>query len=221
VREINLDNIQPWLDATECHFLYTPQLIAEVGRLPKSATQADGLDGVRLLAMATVLKLWTPRPLRSWAHFRKILTKFRKSAGRTNAPFGPAPTAGTLGEIELLRDAEEMCAEGRALHHCLGLGEHVLRVLAADSFYYRVLQPQRGTVEITREFGGPWQMGQFRWVENEFPDSDSIAALDLRLKDLVGADYRLGAEGRAAAEWAVRAREAPTPPVGKGAAAAA
>lgn len=89
------------------------------------------------------------------------------------ATFPPPPLPGSATIIPLAT-FQELEAEGKAQRHCAG--SYVYSVRAGCHYFYRVLAPQRGTLEIELSSGRP-ELGQFRLAGNRAPSPDAVKAV--------------------------------------------
>ncbi len=86
-------------------------------------------------------------------------------------PF-PAPFLEGDADIIPIRNAEDLLLEGRLMQHCVGA--YVSDVLSGECFVYRVLRPERGTLEVKRG-GTPsdFYVNQFKLSHNREPSQES------------------------------------------------
>ena len=92
--------------------------------------------------------------------------------GTTDLP--PAPRAGT-STIEHVATAAELIDEGRAMHHCVA--SYASSIFAGESAIYRVLAPQRATLEL-RRIAGRLVAHQLRGACNAEVDDETRAVVD-------------------------------------------
>jgi hypothetical protein len=71
--------------------------------------------------------------------------------------FPPPPFEGTQ-TIQPIRDDHALDQEGHEMHHCAGIYSKHLR--AGNRAFYRVLAPERATLELQRSHGGTWRISQ-------------------------------------------------------------
>jgi hypothetical protein len=76
----------------------------------------------------------------------------------------PSPPIEGTDEILPLSTCEELVGEGYQMHHCAGgLGPSIKR---GGYYLYKILQPERATLSIKREEGGPWKICQLKGKHN-------------------------------------------------------
>jgi len=88
--------------------------------------------------------------------------------------FPPPPFAGTL-DIVPLRTVEELIDEGDAQHHCIG--SYVSNVMLGDSYVYRVMKPERATLQLRRD-GKQWIINQLRLACNAWVSEATMKKVD-------------------------------------------
>lgn len=102
----------------------------------------------------------------------------RLNGTRPNTDFPPPPVPGTA-LIQPLCDEEALHEEGRAMEHCVGtLG---VNVRAGQAYFYRVLAPERATLEISVDFGAP-RISRLLLKANQVPGPATRAAVDAWLR---------------------------------------
>ena len=177
------------LGAAEYRELCTPKLIEDCTKLTMAQSdRVGGADGLRLLTEAARFGLWRMRPLQSYRHYEKQVTRIRRAIGPHHYPLPAPPSTGNEHVIPL-RSATDMVAEGRELHHCLGGIGYLLEALAGRRYYFRVLQPRRGTIELRRKKDGRWRLGEFRWMHDEKPNLGEVITMDRCLHELIKDRY--------------------------------
>lgn len=82
----------------------------------------------------------------------------------------PDPPFADTDDIKAIRTPGELFTEGRDMHHCVAA--YAQEVLTGQCYIYRVLQPDRATLELRMETG-QWQIGQFKLANNEEPCQES------------------------------------------------
>ena len=92
---------------------------------------------------------------------------------RGTATFPPAPVPGT-DAIVYLGTASELLLEGREMHHCVG--SYVRDCLDGDAFIYKVLAPERATLEVRVREGRPF-IRQLKLLRNVSPAETTWAAV--------------------------------------------
>lgn len=78
----------------------------------------------------------------------------------------PEPPFPDSKNIVAIKTSDELMEEGRNMNHCVGA--YATDVLAGQCYIYRVLRPERATLELRAE-NGIWQMGQFKLKNNAKP----------------------------------------------------
>lgn len=82
---------------------------------------------------------------------------------------GPPPLPGTAS-IRPIRTVEELREEGRLMEHCVG--SYVNSVANGDSYIYKVLRPQRATLQI--RINPRLELGQCKLKNNNEPSSRTL-----------------------------------------------
>ncbi len=83
---------------------------------------------------------------------------------RTRDVFPPPPFPGLKdGSITPITSASDLDKEGMAMHHCVAA--YAPLVQTGSLYIYRVLRPQRATVELHMD-GREWQLGQVKGRDN-------------------------------------------------------
>jgi hypothetical protein len=93
---------------------------------------------------------------------REMILRFKKI-------FPEPPIPGNL-KIQPIRNEGELLLEGRLMHHCVG--GYSSKIYNGQSYIYRVLKPQRATLEI-RGSGMSVHMGQFKLTHNQAPSEEA------------------------------------------------
>ena len=88
--------------------------------------------------------------------------------------FPAAPIKGNDTIIQI-RNEEDLMAEGRLMHHCIG--GYADRLRQRKCYIFRVLTPQRATLEI-RGQGRRIGIGSFKLANNQTPSEESCNAVD-------------------------------------------
>jgi len=84
-----------------------------------------------------------------------------------NIEFPQPPIPGVDGIIEPIKNVKELFDEGEEMMHCVH--SYYDRILEGRSFCYRVLYPERCTLEICPSPSGFWMINQIRKKRNEKP----------------------------------------------------
>ncbi|NEX23067.1 hypothetical protein G3480_22675 [Thiorhodococcus mannitoliphagus] len=99
------------------------------------------------------------------------------TAGRNLFPAPPIPGNAVIHPI---LTEEDLRAEGVLMNHCVA--SYAARVRRGESYLYRLLQPQRATIEI-RLTGSKPVIGQFKLAHNQAPDDASRAVVHQWLRE--------------------------------------
>jgi hypothetical protein len=91
----------------------------------------------------------------------------------TRTEFPPPPLPGT-DTIVPITTVAELDAEGRSQHHCVA--GYAASVLAGDRYIYRVLAPERATLEIGLDGGAP-VLRQLNLSHNRMPSAATVTAV--------------------------------------------
>ncbi len=92
--------------------------------------------------------------------------------------FPPPPVPGT-DKIHPITSLEDLQAEGRLMHHCITVYQP--KILARESYIYRMLEPERATIELRIE-GNAITVGQISLAYNALP-SDATKEAVLAWRD--------------------------------------
>lgn len=87
--------------------------------------------------------------------------------------FPPPPVPGN-DEIHPITSLEDLQAEGRLMHHCITIYQP--KILARESYIYRMLVPERATIELKIE-GNMIRVGQISLAYNAIPSDSTQAAV--------------------------------------------
>lgn len=85
-------------------------------------------------------------------------------AAMRHRPFPPPPIPG-VREIVPIANLEDLCAEGRVQHNCVG--SYGGRVRKGKTYIYRVLYPERATLSIIKGADGCWHRDQLKKARND------------------------------------------------------
>jgi hypothetical protein len=121
-----------------------------IENLPAVLNQAKSLD-----ALLNIHDRWMER-----LHRKEIII----SKGET---FRKPPIPGN-DDIFPVLTFEDLLAEGKLMHHCVG--GYVNKINSGSTYIYRVLRPERATLEITGH-GRHARIGEFRKLYNQSPSS--------------------------------------------------
>lgn len=114
------------------------------------------------------------------AHLRMI-RRFNNSGKLTKmdvVEFPVSPLGDKEGLVQI-KDSHELIAEGKLMHHCVG--GYQGQAEKGQCYFYRVMSPERGTLQI-RFIGGKPSIIQFRLACNKKPSGASLA----RVMQLLG-----------------------------------
>ena len=87
--------------------------------------------------------------------------------------FRPPPIPGNKTIYPILT-FEDLLAEGKLMHHCVG--GYVNKINSGTSYIYRVLQPERATLEIIGQ-GRHTRIGEFRRLYNQSPSNKTYLSV--------------------------------------------
>jgi hypothetical protein len=96
----------------------------------------------------------------------------RKNQEMWSIPFPEPPFSGN-GNISPVTTAIELYREGKAMHHCVAT--YCDTVFRGESFFYRIISPERATMEIVR-CGKDWQVGRIKLICNADPSEKTWTA---------------------------------------------
>jgi hypothetical protein len=96
--------------------------------------------------------------------------------------FPPPPLLGTTA-IQPIERADDLAEEGRLMQHCVAT--YARRVRDHRCYIYRMLEPERATIEIVLDRGEPL-IGQFKLAGNREPGSAAWAAVYAWLESAKG-----------------------------------
>lgn len=88
-------------------------------------------------------------------------------------PPPPLPGTDTIFPVDTVR---ELLIEGKIMHHCVG--GYVAKVRAGGCYIYRMLEPERVTIELTQDAKGRWQPAQVKSYCNSQPAKTAFMALE-------------------------------------------
>lgn len=89
-----------------------------------------------------------------------LIGAFHLKFGTTR--FGPPPISGNTSIIPI-ETIDDLYAEAEIMHHCIA--EYGERIMRGECYVYRILSPERATVELVGSEGW-WRIGQLRGVYN-------------------------------------------------------
>ena len=99
----------------------------------------------------------------------------RERPKKKNSPdiFPKAPIEGN-DKIIQIRETVTLMEEGQEMHHCVG--GYVKKIKMGKCFIFKVLQPERATLEIKQTAHGI-RIGQFKCAYNKTPSDDSFKVI--------------------------------------------
>jgi hypothetical protein len=97
------------------------------------------------------------------ARQREEQARRRECARLLTLPFPPPPVPGTPNIVPLT-SAADLRREGSAQKNCVA--SYLSKVMRGDAYIYRVLEPERATLEIVRSRQGPWMRGLLKARSN-------------------------------------------------------
>ncbi len=130
--------------------IYHMGSVLNIENLPTVLNQTKSVD-----AMQKIHDRWMER-----LHRKETIISTGKS-------FRQPPIPGNENIFPVLT-FEDLLAEGKLMHHCVG--GYVNKINSGDSYIYRVLQPERATLEIIGH-GRNARIGEFRRLYNQSPSN--------------------------------------------------
>lgn len=88
----------------------------------------------------------------------------------------PKPPIPGTDTILPLNTALKIQKEGEHQHNCVG--SYAPRVAQGGLYLYKVTAPERATLEIVRDAGGTWRMGELRRERNQDVRHDTVRAVE-------------------------------------------
>jgi hypothetical protein len=138
--DISVDRIQPlWQD--------TMRLAEQLGHDPARVQQCEHRAEIVQLHDA-----WT-----------RELNSRPAPTNRPRRQFPDPPFPGN-DQIQPITDSDALRQEGREVHHCVGI--YASRIISGRVAIYRVLQPERATLELVFHAGREWRVGQLVGFQN-------------------------------------------------------
>ncbi|RJP47878.1 MAG: hypothetical protein C4548_00095 [Desulfobacteraceae bacterium] len=98
----------------------------------------------------------------------------------SHAPLFPDPPIPGNLNIQPIMTEDELLQEGRIMRHCVG--GYKSKVREGSSYIYRVIKPERATLEI-RKNGRSLSIGQFKLADNQKPSEASKAEVIRWIED--------------------------------------
>jgi len=115
--------------------------------------------------------------------------KLKKESARfENPPITPTDT------IQALRTPDELRAEGKQQHNCVGT--YCSKIHDGNNYIYRVLAPERATLSIVKGPGG-WRIEELKTACNMVAKEATYRAV----KDWLSTGHRLGFESEYSYVW--------------------
>lgn len=160
-----------------------PTLLAEVasrkserGQSPTSARLAETLYYARMYEPDRTYRFRSMEQLRR-IHLRMIQTYIVPALELPeNQVFPRPPVPGIPGEIIPLRSVVELEREGLRQKNCVA--SYAARVLAGLEYIYRVEQPERATLSLTKGYGGTWKVAELKASCNRPVRASTVAAVN-------------------------------------------
>lgn len=152
-----------------------PSLIAEVSRnagdrySPESATLIRDTLGMAYDDLPRFRNLRTLREAHDTLTTEAITLA---PAQGPNQKFPRPPVKGLAGSIVPIQSAADLIQEGIEQRNCVA--SYAGRVLSRESYIYRILTPERATLELVRMNGRRWQLGEFKAAGNSLPSQATI-----------------------------------------------
>lgn len=133
--------------------------------------------------LARVMRVAAPSPrlknIQSFAelkHFHDALAEQLNQRRKTEIearykkPFPLAPFSGNQ-DIQPINSIGDLLDEGVVMHHCVG--SYVERILENRCYIFKVLAPERATLEILRTPDGKYRIGQLKRACNARPSAET------------------------------------------------
>lgn len=162
----------------------TPQLLESVSRSGKDLCYSS-IDTVLMNFVLTHRELDPDRRVPRFEHrdqlqhqLHVIETRYADIRNRKlmdKTPFEFPPPIPQTDTIVALTSPYEVTEEGRKQHHCVAC--HGESVKKGDTYIYRVLEPERATLEIRRGEDGVWRIGQIQLACNKQPKRETKMAV--------------------------------------------
>ena len=188
-------HVAQFVSATEVWPYLTPQLLFDVLQRPRTR-ELDGREfdfgdfWLNWETKDTLLRLqWFHRQVRKGVAPRKFRTfgevaqlpnpqscRHRRSTDRSMT-FPPPPVPGTPDVIPLTSPAE-LVLEGEIQGNCAGSPMHLEDCAAGETYFYRVLAPERSTARVEkRPDGRGWQITELRGDGNRIVGFGTLQAV--------------------------------------------
>jgi len=142
--------------------IYHMGTVLEINNLPAVLNQTKSVDALR-----KIHDRWMER-----LHRKETIIAGGKS-------FCSPPIPGNNNIYPILT-FEDLLAEGRLMHHCVG--GYVNKINNGSSYVYRVLKPERATLEIIGQ-GKNAKIGEFRRLYNQSPSARTYLCVKNWLED--------------------------------------
>jgi hypothetical protein len=151
-----------------------PTLLSEISCCPEEDLHPQAADMLtHLLEMKrTVTPDTLPPRVNSLAQLRTlhdmVLAEFLLIDQRQGGALPKPPIPGTAKIVPLLT-GDDLREEGMAQNNCVGGYSYKIR--KGKTFIYRVLEPERATLEINMNSEGDWLIGQLKCYSNSEPSA--------------------------------------------------
>lgn len=89
-------------------------------------------------------------------------------------PFPKPPLEGTE-QIQPIRTPDQLAQEGREMRHCVAI--YTKACYLGECYIYRVLGPERATLEVVPDERGGWRVGQAYKASNRLPNPQTMESL--------------------------------------------
>ena len=103
----------------------------------------------------------------------RIFNRMKQNIDDAKVFFPEAPIKGNQSIVQIM-NLEDLKDEGRYMHHCVG--SYAKRILAGESYIFKVLQPERATLELIIN-GKDIRIGQFKCACNNPPSGNAVTAV--------------------------------------------
>ncbi len=109
-------------------------------------------------------------------HLASVMARLRaeEQRARDGAAFPPPPLPGTR-HIEPIVSEPDLVLEGLLQKNCVGSFQDSVR--SGDTYFYRVLAPERATLKVVREDGRGWVPKEVRLKANRAARAETVSAI--------------------------------------------
>lgn len=146
-----------------------PVLLSEIASVPEEDLHPHAADMIsHLLDMKRIVAPDAPPPrIHSLACLQTlhdmVLAEFLLMDQQHGGALPKPPIPGSKKIVPILTGAD-LCEEGKMQNNCVG--GYVYKIREGKTFIYRVLEPERATLEIIMTSEGDWIIGQLKCYSN-------------------------------------------------------